>query len=244
MTNPNGPYPGRQLFVGISPGGRPAVAYLVTGRSAASRERRAIALEDGVRIGPLGDVEYDPLRHYTALKVEPALGLAVVSNGIQTEAIFEAYRLLGNVGATPDGSFLQKLLEGAGAEPDSLKTPRIAGVITRHGESGRLFYFLGVKRADMPARALSVAVEPGVLFGVSTYQGDLSDPRPFDLSGGPARLPFEDEDPHELATRLYDISAASHQDQDIRVCTVAAMPSADDPGAWDVAIKNRQEPPR
>jgi len=40
MTNPNGPYPGRQLFIGMTLSGNPAVVYLVTGRSPASRKER------------------------------------------------------------------------------------------------------------------------------------------------------------------------------------------------------------
>ena len=42
--NPNGPYPGRQLFIGMTMSGNPAVVYLVTGRSPASRERKAAPL--------------------------------------------------------------------------------------------------------------------------------------------------------------------------------------------------------
>jgi IMP cyclohydrolase len=239
MTNPNGPYPGRQLFVGLLADGSPCLAYLVTGRSPASRERMADQAGDGVRIGPPGKAEYDPLRHYTAALFDRLSGLAVVSNGIQTEAVYEAYRLLYNVDSPPDETYLQMLMEGARAEPDSLNTPRIAGVVTRQGESGRRVYLVAVKRADMPAVALPITVEPGVLFGVSTYQGDLANPLPFDVGAGPARLQFDGEDAHDLANYLYDISEASNEGQDIRVCAIGAMYSDED-AAWDVAIKNRR----
>ena len=98
MPNPNGPYPGRQLFVGLTTDGRQALAYLVTGRSAQSRERKATLRDNTIIIGPLGNVPYDPLRHYTAVKWDDASGVVAVSNGIQTEAIYETYRLLHNVG--------------------------------------------------------------------------------------------------------------------------------------------------
>lgn len=39
MNNPNGPYPGRQLFLGMTAKGSPAFAYLVTGRTVRPVER-------------------------------------------------------------------------------------------------------------------------------------------------------------------------------------------------------------
>ena len=101
MNNPNGPYPGRQLFLGLTLEDEPCFAYLVTGRSPESRERIAIPLDDGIRIGPIGNLRYDNLRHYSAVKYDNKSGIAVVSNGIQTEAIFETYRLLYNTGSYP-----------------------------------------------------------------------------------------------------------------------------------------------
>ena len=50
MNNPNGPYPGRQLFLGITEKGSPAFTYLVTGRSPASRERKATQMKHGIDI--------------------------------------------------------------------------------------------------------------------------------------------------------------------------------------------------
>ncbi|MCJ7605202.1 MAG: IMP cyclohydrolase, partial [Dehalococcoidales bacterium] len=54
MKNPNGPYPGRQIFLGRTPAGNPAFAYLVTGRSPASRERRATPAGNGIIMGAIG----------------------------------------------------------------------------------------------------------------------------------------------------------------------------------------------
>ncbi len=240
MSNPNGPYPGRQLFLGLTATGQPALAYLVTGRSPASRERIAVAVDNGIRMGPLGKQGYDPLRHYTATLFDRLTGTAVVSNGIQTEAIYEAYRLVRNIGSPPEKSYMQLLLEGACAEPDSLNTPRIAGVITRDGDDGSMVYIAGVKRADAPARTLPVTVEPGVFLGVSTYQGDLINPLPFDVSAGLVRIEFDGDGAHGLALHVYEISEATNDGQDIRVSAIGAVYSEEDE-AWEVAIKNRRQ---
>jgi IMP cyclohydrolase len=98
LNNPNGPYPGRQIFVGLTPDSRPCFAYLVTGRSPESRERKAVANANTIYMGPLGEVAYDPLRHYSAVKYDAKTGILAVSNGIQTEAVYELYKLLFNVG--------------------------------------------------------------------------------------------------------------------------------------------------
>ena len=118
MKNPNRPYPGRQLFLGLTANEKPAFAYLVTGRSPKSRERKATPIEDSIIMGPIGNEPYDWLRHYTAVKYDNTIGLAVISNGIQTEAIFETYKLLFHTGASPATGYLKKILDGARHEPD------------------------------------------------------------------------------------------------------------------------------
>src|ERR1035437_1321508 len=120
MPNPNGPYPGRQLFLGLTSDRKPCVVYLVTGRSPESRQRKAIKIDNTVRIVPVENVAYDSLRHYTALKYDDSSGIAAVSNGIQTEAIYETYRLMFNVDSAAGKEYMEKLLDGTNAEPDSL----------------------------------------------------------------------------------------------------------------------------
>ena len=93
MNNPIGPYPGRQIFLGKTIKGDPCFAYLITGRSPESRQRKAVRVDDVIRIGPLGDQAYDPLRHYNAVKFDRGSGVLSVSNGIQTDAGFEMYKL-------------------------------------------------------------------------------------------------------------------------------------------------------
>jgi len=67
IENPIGPYPGRQVFTGLNKDQNPCFAYLVTGRSPESRERKAVQMGDKIAIGPVVAIEYDPLWDYTAV---------------------------------------------------------------------------------------------------------------------------------------------------------------------------------
>ncbi|MDO8578639.1 MAG: IMP cyclohydrolase [Dehalococcoidales bacterium] len=234
MLNPNGPYPGRQLFLGLTVDRKPCLVYLVTGRSPESRQRKAIEIENTVRIGPVENVAYDPLRHYTAIKFDNDTGIAAVSNGIQTEAIYETYRLMFNVGSRAGKEYMDKLLEGANAEPDSLHTPRIAGVVMAN--RGKPLFIIGIKTLDAPAAAYPVAPDAGHLTGMSVYQGSLDNPEPASPTARLSWLEFIGSTSRDLAKSLYDISAADYKGDDIRVCSVAGIYSG---GKWEIAIINK-----
>jgi IMP cyclohydrolase len=237
MQNPNGPYPGRQLFLGLTSEHEPAFAYLITGRSPESRQRKAVQVENTIRIGPLGDQPYDPLRHYSAFKFDSLSGVAAVSNGIQTEAIFETYKLLLNTGSQPGKDFLEKILDGAGSEPDSYHTPRIAGVITYPADknSGPIL-IVGIKGFKVPARAWSVESQPGTFLGISTYKGPFEPPEARDPQDALSKIDFKGKIAVDLAGQLFDISEANYKGNDIRVCTVAGI--SPDKTGWVLSIHN------
>lgn len=236
MNNPNGPYPGRQVFVGVTVKGNPALAYLVTGRSPQSRERKATIRDNSVIMGPLGDIPYDWLRHYTAIKYDNDIGLAAFSNGIQTEAIFETYRLLYHTGSIPSKSYLKKLMDGANYEPDSLKTPRVAGVITNPAGKNVPVYILCIVVYGYGAVAWRVRSKPGTMKGVSTYHGDLENPGAFNIDGGLPEIGFSGETAQELTDFIYGISAATYQGDDIRVCAIGGILEGN---TWKLALVNR-----
>jgi IMP cyclohydrolase len=235
MKNPIGPYPGRQLFLGLTLEGIPCLAYLITGRSPESRERKAVRKENKVIIGPLGDVKYDPLRHYTALQYDDNSGIAAITNGIQTEAVFETYHLLHNVKSAPGENYLAMLMDGAGHEPDSLNTPRISGVITQY--ETKPVCIMSIKRRDVKAFTHKVDLKQGLMAGISTYTGSLESPLPFDPSHGLPELKLNATRASEVAGLLFDISAASNKGLDIRVSAVAAVLAGN---CWDVAVVNAQ----
>jgi len=234
MKNPINPYPGRQLFTGLTSEGKPCFAYLVTGRSPESRARRATMVDNKVIIGPLGNADYDPLRHYTAVQFDNSSGIVAVSNGIQTEAIFETYRLLYNVNSTPNKEYLEKLMEGAMAEPDSLHTPRIGSIITGTKDTGPVSY-VSIKRHDRLAATFQVKMERGILTGIAVYNGALENPESFDPTPGLPRLEIKATSPDDIAKYLFEISAASNKGQDIRVCTVGGVYSGK---SWAISIVN------
>lgn len=234
MTNPCGPYPGRQLFLGLTVDRKPYLAYLVTGRSPESRQRRAIPIENTVRIGPVENTPYDPLRHYTTVKYDSGTGIAAVSNGIQTEALYETYRLLFNVGTPATKDFIEKLLDGANAEPDSMHTPRIAGAVITNKDNP--VFIIGIKTNNSPAAAYQVVPAAGSMIGIATYRGNLDNPEPTDPGTALPELEFNGSSPHDLAKYLYDISAETYKGEDIRVCTVGGVYSGN---SWDIAIINR-----
>jgi IMP cyclohydrolase len=237
MNNPNAPYPGRQLFLGLTGENQPCFAYLITGRSPESRERKAVLVEDVIRIGPLGNQAYDPLRHYSAVKYNSSSGVAAVSNGIQTEAIFETYQLLFNTASRPSAEYMQKIMEGAGAEPDSYHTPRIAGLITEPLEKGgKTVFIIGIKADGQPARAVPLSPQPGKMTGVSTYKGLLEAPEARNPADFFPEIEFKGARADELAAFLFDISAAAYKGNDIRVCAVGGIRTPQK--GWCLAIKN------
>lgn len=238
MKNPCGPYPGRQLFLGLTANGNPAFVYLVTGRSPQSRERRATPVENSVIMGPIGKQPYDPLRHYTAVKYDNNIGLAAISNGIQTEAIFETYKLLFHVGSPPARGYLKKLMDGARAEPDSLNTPRIAGVVTNLPGKNIPVFIMSIKIDGKPAFVWELDFEPGTLAGVSTYHGNMENPGAYNAEGHPNSLACEVNTPEELADYIYEISVASYKGDDIRVSTIGGVRTGN---VWKVALVNRHK---
>jgi IMP cyclohydrolase len=232
MPNPSGPYPGRQIFLGLTTAGKPCFAYLITGRSPESRQRKVTAVENTVKIGPLGESALVPLRfHYTAVKYDNGSGFATVTNGLQTEAIYETYKLLSDVGTPATKDYIEKLLDGANYEPDSLRTPRIGGVIVSN--KGNPVSILGIKTHLGPAAAHQLAPTAGNLSGVSTYRGSFENPEPTDPKAILSQIKFTGNTAQELSKYIYDLSAASYKGEDIRVCSLSSVYSGT---GWDIAI--------
>jgi IMP cyclohydrolase len=238
MRNPNGPYPGRQLFLGRTSKGNPCFVYFVTGRSPQSRERRATITDHGIIMGPIGNEPYDWLRHYTAVMTDENIGLAAVTNGIQTETVYEMYRLLYHTYAVPGAEHMTNIMTGAQYEPDSLHTPRIAGIITFPVDGTEPVYILSIITDNPPANTWIIKPEKATLTGLSTYNGNLENPLAFDVTGDLPVIENNYGTPAEIAEYVYEISAATNQGDDIRVCAIGGV-LLDDKKTWDLSMINR-----
>ena len=238
ISNPNSPYPGRQIFLGRTKQGNPCFAYLVTGRSPQSRERRATKTDHGFIMGPIGNEAYDWLRHYTAVMTDKDSGLVAVTNGIQTEAVFETYRLLYHTNSSPGDEYLTNIMTGSQYEPDSLHTPRIAGIITFPPGETEPVYIMSIITDNPPANTWVITPEKATLTGISTYNGNLESPQAFGVSGNPPVIENNYNTPTEIAEYIYEISAAMNQGEDIRVCAIGGV-LASDKKTWEFYTINR-----
>jgi IMP cyclohydrolase len=171
------------------------------------------------------------------VKYDNVSGTISVSNGIQTDAIFETYKLLYNTNSLPANDYMEKILDGAEAEPDSLHTPRIAGVVTNRNDNQPVF-IIGIKRHNIPAKTFRIELTPGTLTGISTYNGSLENPEASDPGAGLAKIEFKGKTAIELAEHLFEISKAAYNGDDIRVCAVGGIRS-EDKHTWQVAMRNR-----
>ncbi len=153
-------YVGRIVAVGCTKDGFGAGLYRVSSRSFPNREAKV--LSRGIAIVPKpgfeNDIQKNPYIAYNCLRI--ARGMAVVSNGSQTDPVAEKIES----GMAPRDALAYVKLS-MDYEHDSLDTPRITGVVTPDGKHG----WLGIVRKD----ALLVrefALTPGVAFYVCTYE--------------------------------------------------------------------------
>jgi len=179
------PYPGRGIVLGLTPDGSKSWAlYFIMGRSVNSRNRVFIREEGGLRIEP-----YDP-----ALVSDPSLIVyrpvrthrrqLIVTNGDQTDTIFDAL--------AAGGSF-EAALRTRPFEPDAPNyTPRISGLVDLTSGDYRLSI---LKAADTAGTAClrcfyEVQAQPGIGHVIHTYQGD-GNPLP-SFAGEPTAVSLPD----------------------------------------------------
>lgn len=160
-------YPGRGIVWGRLPDGSWCAAYLLTGRSEASRRREIRPGEHGdLEVVPTGAVEEDDLRHYAAA-VETDTWL-VYGNGRQVATVRD--RLAG--GAMPVVA-----LQDLEYEPDPpILTSRITAIVDRNDPSRAWF---GIARRPLSERTAGVVatvsvrdLAPGDAVLATTYRSD------------------------------------------------------------------------
>ena len=133
-------YPGRGIVIGRSDDGlRAVLAYFIMGRSANSRNR-VFTEKDGGIITEAADpskLEDPSLIIYAPVRVSGSR--TIVTNGDQTDTIFEAYE---------KGHGFAKALRTRTFEPDAPNfTPRISGDV-KVTKKGKMSYKLSILRSD------------------------------------------------------------------------------------------------
>lgn len=160
-------YPGRGIVLGITPDGtNAALAYFIMGRSAKSRSRAFVKNGDDLSIRILDENAGDTgLILYTPLRTLP--GVTIVTNGDQTDTIFEALK---------SGRTFEAALTTRSFEPDAPHfTPRISGLLLF---DGAFSYRLSILKAGDPEgkaalrQTFSYEPVPGVGHFIHTYAGD------------------------------------------------------------------------
>ncbi len=181
-------YPGRGIVIGLTPDSRRYVqVYWIMGRTENSRNRIFVRDGDAVRTAPHDEskVKNPSLIIYNCVRTFGAAH--VVSNGDQTDTIFDALR--------GGGTFGQALATRT-FEPDAPNfTPRIAGLVDLHDPVNA--YKLAILKAVENDGRYAVrhffdyeTAIPGVGHCVTTYSGDGSplpcfegEPYPVELRG-------------------------------------------------------------
>ena len=147
-------------------GERLSWAYFLTGRSAASRQRRFLQRAGSLLVAPTEPgAEHDELRHYECALEITGTGQIVVGNGDHVSQIAHALR----IGATP-----REAIAPLEPEPDPpLNTPRIAAIIDDDHSS-----IVTIRqRAGRTERLVEpVVLEPAECLVLHTYSGSVDQP--------------------------------------------------------------------
>ncbi len=248
MANPGGNYPGRQIWLG-SLDGKPAFAYLVTGRSDASKSRYATPyLEDQntIRMERVDSKEpFDIFRHYQAVRIDPKTGLLLVSNNQAcVDPVFESYLCNGIRQETP-AIRTEKILAAIGPEYDSKEKPtsRVIGVIMPENDDSEALLGITTQEDSSHIFPFYPTIGTGFAF-VQTYDGNV------DYKNFGPEFPWSSTfdmpqvtSAGELALELYEMSDyIDIKYGDLRVCAVAGVRNGNGPGGWEIARKNRFSP--
>lgn len=234
----DGSYPGRIVGVGRTKSGKPLAIYAVTGRSEMSKMRKAVIVGNNVEITPLGKLtpEQEANRDliiYRAMSVNRYDQTLVLSNGKQTDPIFN---LICNYSLGLYDS-LYSTIYTMGFEPDSLKTPRLAGVILPEPITRRVLSMVVADDTQPEGKKADVAMldqgMAGQLEFIGTYTGNFDKPQSPVLNWHKDWVystEVEEDSADEIAQEVYDAL-----DEKVRVATIAAVLEHD---GWMIEVCN------
>jgi IMP cyclohydrolase len=176
---------------------------------------------------------------YDAIRIHDGKGRVIISNGNQTGPIELMLQQLEREERELDFplAIAHGFVDQKGAEPDSYRTPRIAGILNKDGHSA-----LGIVTKDglyteksLPRNTSGV---PGAISYVSTYKGDPLDKNKI-VVPGELRIPsgyigsFDfGSTAQKFADNIFDWI-----DPDFVVCAAAVIWNPDTQ-RWDLAVRN------
>ena len=234
-------YLGRVVGIGITESGRSFVVYGVSGRSEASRQRKAVPYRTRVAIEPLGQPTEEQrqqaaLLTYNAIKVFNGVTsefyywpYAIVSNGRHTNSLDHVC----SQRSSDDTDGFRKALKRWGPEPDRYNTPRIMAVKSLCGVSD-----IGLITQPNKPRIITVLDdrEPrGKTLTISTYSGDTTEPEASRFSRVRdiiRKVPLRGDTAQELAESFFE-----WMDPQFVVSTASAV-WVDEKERWQLAVRN------
>jgi hypothetical protein len=131
---------------------------------------------------------------------------------------------------------MEKVMDGADAEPDSYHTPRIAAVFVPAENKSGMKLILAIKSYMRPSRAYEARGVAGLLTGISVYKGDMEKPEASQPESVLPTVNIQVNNSENLAKFIYNISAAEYKGNDIRVACVAGV--MNESGVWEFFINN------
>jgi IMP cyclohydrolase len=233
-----GSYPGRIVGVGRTKSGKPLAVYALTGRSDMSKQRRAVIVGNSVQITPLGELTPEQEKSkdliiYRAMSIHVPSRTLVLSNGKQTDPIFN---LTCHYGLSIHDA-LYSAMYTMGFEPDSLKTPRIAGLILTSPYMKRILSMVVEDKTQPEGKMADIATldagTPGMIDLISTYTGDFDNPKAPELSlhkNWIHSANVEGNSAIEIAQEVYDAL-----DEKVRVSAISAVLEHD---GWMINVCN------
>ena len=206
-------YTGRILSTGMNTDGKPFVAYRVSSRSFPNRQ--CLKFENRAAIVPKEGFEKDVFESiyisYNCIRIER--GMAIVSNGSQTDVIADKIALGMNIKDAIAYSLLTM-----DYEKDDYNTPRIAAVVTSTNKKDEYGCYVGIANDK---KLLVEEVPYGEAVFISTYGSQLPD-----------RVDFEAKTSADAAKFIFDEGTFANYKKPVTSCAAVFD------GEWTIDVYN------
>ena len=206
-------YTGRILSTGMNTDGKPFVAYRVSSRSFPNRQ--CLKFENRAAIVPKEGFEKDVFESiyisYNCIRIER--GMAIVSNGSQTDVIADKIALGMNIKDALAYSLLTM-----DYEKDDYNTPRIAAVVTSTTDEDEYECYIGIVNDK---KLLVEQIPYGKAGFISTYGSQVHD-----------LVEFEAKDATSSAKFIFDEGTFANYEKPVTSCAAVFD------GEWTIDIYN------